>query len=90
MRSHLDLLRDEYSQLQTKYVDLQRRYDLLAASKRLSSPGEEDINKNDDDSANGFVQRLVTVVSQLYDKDLYRLVTEIRKIFEENIMTILQ
>ena len=70
MRSHLDLLREEYSQLQAKYVDLQRRYDVLAASRNLTT-GEEDINKEGDDSAN-FVQRLVGVVSQLYDKDLYR------------------
>lgn len=73
MKSHLDLLRDEYSQLQTKFVELQRRYDLLAASKRLTSESE-DINKNDDESASGFIQKLVSVVSQLYEKDLYRYV----------------
>jgi len=71
MRSHLDLLREEYSQLQAKHVDLQRRFDVLSASRKIAN-GSPGLNENNDiDSSGGFVEKLISVVSGLYDKEIY-------------------
>ena len=74
MRSHLDLLREEYSQLQAKHVDLQRRFDVLSASRRIANGSPGFGESNGVDSSGGFVEKLISVVSGLYDKEIYRFV----------------
>lgn len=63
--SHLELLRNEHVRLQTKFAELQRRYDVLEANRALHDGGV-------DSESGGFVNRLVETVMQLYQKDLYR------------------
>lgn len=64
MSSHVELLRDEHLQLQLKFAELQKRYDVLEASYA------EDVGEKHGKLS--FVQKLVSTVAQLYDKDLYR------------------
>ncbi|VDM51549.1 unnamed protein product [Toxocara canis] len=64
MTSHLELLRDEHLQLQLKLADLQKRYDILEASCAKDTSEKH--------GRLSFVQKLVSTVAQLYDKDLYR------------------
>lgn len=70
MNNHLDLLRNEHVRLQGKYAELQRRYDMLLASRSLTEKGDYPI-----DSDSGFVKRLVDCVVQLYNKDVYSDIT---------------
>ena len=63
MNEHLELLRNEYLRLQREHTKLKKDYDVLVASIE----GGDQTN-----SAHSFVQKLVSLVSQLYDKDLYR------------------
>jgi len=57
-KKHLSLLREEYVKLQNKYCDIEKKYNLLKASKGVI-----------DD--NNFVSRLMRTVANLFDKDLY-------------------
>ena len=59
LQKHLALLREEYVKLQTKYEDLSRKYEIVTASSSQAD-GE------------GFVLRLLTIISQLYNKPQYR------------------
>ncbi|VDM51192.1 unnamed protein product, partial [Toxocara canis] len=67
MTSHLELLRDEHLQLQLKLADLQKRYDILEASCAKDTSEKH--------GRLSFVQKLVSTVAQLYDKDLYSDIT---------------
>ena len=59
LQQHLDLLRDQYVKLQQKHSDLEQKYArALAAS---GSVGPEN-----------FVSKLVKLVSELYNKPLFR------------------
>lgn len=70
--NHLEILRNEHLRLQTKYAELQRRYDILEANFTLKwGKNENDDFINEDDKS--FVKRLVDTIIQLYDKNLYRL-----------------
>jgi hypothetical protein len=67
VQKHLDLLREEHLQLQNRYYDLQRRYDILSAAASVkSSPSDGE------PSETSFVHKLVSTVAELFDKDLYR------------------
>lgn len=66
MNEHLNLLRAEYLRLQKDYADLKRDYDILVAAS-------QDSNETAVNPSVSFVQKLMTMVSQLFDKDLYRL-----------------
>ncbi|MFH4981193.1 hypothetical protein AB6A40_007902 [Gnathostoma spinigerum] len=66
MEKHLALLRDEHLQLQLKYSQLQKEYDVLEASVRSSKTL---------DSSRSFVAKLISNVAHLYDKDLYSDIT---------------
>ena len=59
LQKHLALLREEYVKLQTKYEDLSRKYEIVTASSSQAD-GE------------GFVFRLLSIISQLYNKPQYR------------------
>ena len=59
LQKHLVLLREEYVKLQTKYEDLSRKYEIVTASSSQAD-GE------------GFVFRLLSIISQLYNKPQYR------------------
>uniref|UniRef100_A0A915C437 Ankyrin repeat and FYVE domain-containing protein 1 n=1 Tax=Parascaris univalens TaxID=6257 RepID=A0A915C437_PARUN len=67
MSSHVQLLRDEHLQLQLKFAELQKRYDVLEASCA------EDVGEKRGKLS--FVQKLVSTVAQLYDRDLYSDIT---------------
>jgi ankyrin repeat protein len=57
-KKHLSLLREEYVKLQNKYCELEKKFNLLNASKGVI-----------DD--NNFVSRLMRTVANLFDKELY-------------------
>lgn len=65
--NHLEILRNEHVRLQTKYAELQRRYDILEANRVLQNANEF---TGGEDS--GFVKRLIDTVLHLYNKDIYR------------------
>uniref|UniRef100_A0A915DVL8 Ankyrin repeat and FYVE domain-containing protein 1 n=1 Tax=Ditylenchus dipsaci TaxID=166011 RepID=A0A915DVL8_9BILA len=73
--NHLELLRNEHLQLQTRYAELQRRYDILEAARvlRCVENGECDTSTNPD--GDSFVKRLLDTVVHLYNKDLYSDIT---------------
>lgn len=58
-KKHLSLLRDEYVKLQSKYADIERKYNVIVASKG----GEVE--------ENSFISKLLKTVSNLFDKELY-------------------
>lgn len=60
LQKHLALLREEYVKLQSKHEELNRKYEIISVS--ASQPGEGD----------GFVFRLLSIVSQLFNKSQYR------------------
>ncbi|VDK64282.1 unnamed protein product [Anisakis simplex] len=68
--SHLELLREEHLQLQLKFQELQKRYDILEAS--CTKDSDSNNTKNDKLS---FVNKLVSSVAKLYEKDLYSDIT---------------
>ncbi|KAK7469532.1 hypothetical protein BaRGS_00036438, partial [Batillaria attramentaria] len=59
LQSHLSLLREEYVKLQNRLADVERRYQVAAAS---SPDGESD---------GSFVTRLLRIIADLYDKEQY-------------------
>lgn len=65
--NHLEILRNEHVRLQTKYAELQRRYDILEANRVLQNANEFTGGKD-----SGFVKRLIDTVLHLYNKDIYR------------------
>ena len=69
MKSHLELLRNEHLELQRRFADLQKRYDILEASKVVTG---EAIPNDQRSSSISFTQRIVETVAHLYDRDLYR------------------
>uniref|UniRef100_A0A914GXB1 Ankyrin repeat and FYVE domain-containing protein 1 n=1 Tax=Globodera rostochiensis TaxID=31243 RepID=A0A914GXB1_GLORO len=70
---HLDLLRKEYVRLQVKHAELQRSYDVLSSINALDCA--EGIRIAQNASTSNFLQRLLHIVTQLYDKDLYSDIT---------------
>lgn len=58
LRKHLSLLREQYTKLQAKNTEIEKRYNLLSASKG-------------DLSGDTFVCRLLKTVANLFDKDDY-------------------
>uniref|UniRef100_A0A914CY82 BTB domain-containing protein n=1 Tax=Acrobeloides nanus TaxID=290746 RepID=A0A914CY82_9BILA len=72
MKSHLELLRNEHLELQRRFADLQKRYDILEASKVVTG---EAIPNDQRSSAISFTQRIVETVAHLYDRDLYSDIT---------------
>uniref|UniRef100_A0A183BQX3 ANK_REP_REGION domain-containing protein n=1 Tax=Globodera pallida TaxID=36090 RepID=A0A183BQX3_GLOPA len=71
--NHLDLLRKEYVRLQVKHAELQRSYDVLSSINALDCA--EGIRIAQNASTSNFLQRLLHIVTQLYDKDLYSDIT---------------
>uniref|UniRef100_A0A158R5E8 ANK_REP_REGION domain-containing protein n=1 Tax=Syphacia muris TaxID=451379 RepID=A0A158R5E8_9BILA len=63
MNEHLQLLRTEYLRLQKEHAELKKEYDVLLASQTK--------NPKLSGSSLTFVQKLMALVSQLFDKDLY-------------------
>lgn len=59
LQQHLDLLREQYVKLQQRHADLEQKYARVLATSGNVSPDH-------------FVSRLLKVVSELYDKALYR------------------
>uniref|UniRef100_A0A915JK32 Uncharacterized protein n=1 Tax=Romanomermis culicivorax TaxID=13658 RepID=A0A915JK32_ROMCU len=70
LEKHLSLLRDEYSKLQTKLVEYERKYENLAATLGSDS---DNLEQADHLVENSFVNRLLKKVADLFEKDLYRL-----------------
>lgn len=66
LQTHLSLLREEYGKLQRRLVEVEKLYQLATASCK------------DGDKTDGFISRLLKVVSDLYGKELYRLVKYIK------------
>jgi len=62
LQKHLSLLREEYVKLQTKFEEMSRKYEIASAASPQSG-------------GDGFVFRLLSIVSQLYDKSQYRCFT---------------
>ncbi|KAF6031810.1 hypothetical protein EB796_009888 [Bugula neritina] len=58
LQKHLSLLREEYVKLQTKFEEMSRKYEIASAASPQSG-------------GDGFVFRLLSIVSQLYDKSQY-------------------
>ena len=68
LQQHLDLLRDQYVKLQQKHAELEQKYTrAIAASGNAGS--------------DHFVSRLLKVVSDLFDKPLYRYVQSLHCLF---------
>ena len=59
LQQHLDLLREQYVKLQQRYAELEQKY-----TRAIATSG----NVN----ADHFINRLLKLVSDLYDKPLYR------------------
>jgi len=59
LQTHLSLLRDEYVKLQRRLVEVEKKYQVVLAATGQS---EED----------NFISKLLKIVSELYDKELYR------------------
>ena len=76
LRTHLDLLREEYVKLQTRLADVERKYQMS-----LASLGQSDAEHNDN-----FVSRLLSTVAELFDKELYRYLKVIHFIAFINIL----
>lgn len=57
-KQHLDLLREEYVKLQQRYKTLEQNYNLLNSTTKLDQ--------------NSFVCRLLRIVAELFNKELYR------------------
>jgi len=62
LQTHLSLLREEYVKLQRRLVDVEKQHQLATAGRQ------------DCDNTDGFVSRLLKIVSDLYGKELYRFV----------------
>ena len=68
LERHLSLLRQEYVKLQNRLIELEQKYSLaVAASGQAGEHNHE----------NTFVSRLLKTVAELFDKDLYRYVTQL-------------
>ncbi len=59
LQQHLDLLRQQYVKLQQRHAELEQKYTRAVATS--GSVGEDH-----------FISRLLRLVSDLYDKPLYR------------------
>lgn len=57
-KQHLDLLREEYVKLQQRHKTLEQNYNLLNSTTKLDP--------------NSFVCRLLRIVAELFNKELYR------------------
>lgn len=58
LQQHLALLRDEYVKLQQRYKTLERDHSVLTSTTKVDE--------------NSFVCRLLKIVAELFNKDLYR------------------
>ena len=61
LQSHLKLLRQEYVKLQKNHAELEKKYQVVAAA-------------NGENMEENFVSRLLKIIADLFDKDLYRFV----------------
>ena len=59
LQQHLDLLREEYVKLQQKYSNLEQKHTRAIATSGNVGPDH-------------FISKLIKLVSDLYDKSLYR------------------
>lgn len=59
LQNHLSLLREEYVKLQNKLADVEKKYQVASAS--AGQFGEDN-----------FVSRLLKIVAELFNKELYR------------------
>ena len=57
-KQHLDLLREEYVKLQQRHKTLEQNYNLLNSTTKLDQ--------------NSFVCRLLNIIAELFNKELYR------------------
>ena len=67
LQKHLALLREEYVKLQNKHTELERKYNLL------SSIANQHNQHPHLDSNDNYISRLLKTISDLFDKELYRL-----------------
>jgi len=58
LQQHLVLLREEYVKLQQRYKTLERNYNVLNSTTKLDQ--------------NSFVSRLLKIVADLFNRELYR------------------
>lgn len=58
LQQHLDLLREEYVKLQQRYKSLEQNYNILNSTTKLDQ--------------NSFVFRLLKIVAELFNRELYR------------------
>jgi len=63
LQTHLSLLREEYVKLQRRLVEAEKSYQVAVAGT------------GDGTDSSGFVTRLLKTVSDLYAKELYRLLS---------------
>uniref|UniRef100_A0A914XLN2 Ankyrin repeat and FYVE domain containing 1 n=2 Tax=Plectus sambesii TaxID=2011161 RepID=A0A914XLN2_9BILA len=75
VQKHLELLREEHLQLQNRYYDLQRRYDVLSAAANTNASVSNGEHTTDKALKPSFVHKLMSTVAELYDKDLYSDIT---------------
>lgn len=69
LQAHLSLLREEYVKLQRRLVETEKLHQVAVAGRQ------------DGDCADGFVYRLLKIVSDLYGKELYRFVLDLNNKF---------
>jgi hypothetical protein len=65
LQQHLVLLREEYVKLQQRYKTLEKNYNVINSTSKLDQ--------------NSFVSRLLKIVAELFNRELYRLEKQIRE-----------
>ena len=60
LRTHLELLREEYVKLQNRHAELEKKYQIALAT--AGSAGED----------SGFISKLLSVVADLFNREKYR------------------
>jgi hypothetical protein len=68
LQQHLVLLREEYVKLQQRYKTLERNYNVLNSTTKLDQ--------------NSFVYRLLKIVAELFNRELYRFEEEKKKLIK--------
>ena len=71
LRTHLDLLREEYVKLQTRLADTERKYQMSLVS----------LGQSDSEHSDSFVSKLLKTVADLFDKELYRYITDTIQVY---------
>jgi len=67
LQQHLILLREEYVKLQQRYKTLERNYNVLNSTTKLDQ--------------NSFVCRLLKIVAELFNRELYRFENQNQSIY---------